>query len=73
MSGFDPGTETAYLELGFNVNTLQLRYQDTDGTWGDTWDSTTKKYLPDAVEAAMTISDMRNRYTGTSTNIISIP
>ncbi len=73
IASFDPDTETSYRELGFNVSTLQLRYRDTDGTWGDTWDSTTKKYLPDAVEVAMTISDMRNRYTGTSTNIISIP
>jgi len=73
IAGFDPDTETSYRELGFNVSTLQLRYLDTNGTWGDTWDSTTKKYLPDAVEVAMTISDMRNRYTGTSTNIISIP
>ncbi len=73
IAGFDPDTETSYRELGFNVSTLQLRYLDTDGTWGDTWDSTTKKYLPDAVEVAMTISDMRNRYTGTSTTIISIP
>jgi len=72
IAGFDPDTATGY-QLGFNVSTLQFRYQDTDGTWGDTWDSTTKKYLPDAVEVAMTISDMRNRYTGTSTNIISIP
>ena len=72
IAGFDPDTATGY-QLGFNVSTLQLRYLDTDGTWGDTWDSTTKKYLPDAVEVAMTISDMRNRYTGTSTNIISIP
>lgn len=73
ISGFDPNTETSYQELGFNVSTLQFRYQDTDGTWRDAWDSTTKKYLPDAVEVAMTISDMRNRYTGTSINIISIP
>ncbi len=73
IAGFDPDTETSYRELGFNVSTLQLRYLDTDGTWGDTWDSTTKKYLPDAVEVAMTISDMRNRYAGTSTTIISIP
>jgi len=72
IAGFDPDTATGY-QLGFNVSTLQFRYQDTDGTWGDTWDSTTSKYLPDAVEVAMTISDMRNRYTGTSTNIISIP
>ena len=73
IAGFDPDTGTNYRELGFNVRTLQLRYLDTDGTWGDTWDSTTKKHLPDAVEVEMTISDMRNRYTGTSTNIISIP
>jgi prepilin-type N-terminal cleavage/methylation domain-containing protein len=72
IAGFNPNDATGY-QLGFNVSTLQFRYQDTDGTWGDTWDSTTKKYLPDAVEVAMTISDMRNRYTGTSTNIISIP
>jgi hypothetical protein len=73
MTGFDPGMETAYQELGLNVKTLQFRYQDRDGTWGDTWDSTTKKYLPDAVEVKMTVSDTRNRYTETSTNIISIP
>ncbi len=73
MAGFDPGTETAYQELGLNVSTWQLRYRDTDGTWGDTWDSTSKKYLPDAVEVKMTVSDTRNRHTGTSTNIISIP
>lgn len=73
IAGFDPDTETSYLELGLNVSTLQLRYLDTNGTWGDTWDSTTKKYLPDAVEVEMTVSDMRNRYTGTSTTIISIP
>jgi prepilin-type N-terminal cleavage/methylation domain-containing protein len=72
IAGFNPNDATGY-QLGFNVSTLQLRYLDTDGTWEDTWDSTTKKYLPDAVEVAMTISDMRNRYTGTSTNIISIP
>ncbi len=72
IAGFNPNDATGY-QLGFNVSTLQLRYLDTDGTWGDTWNSTTKKYLPDAVEVAMTISDMRNRYTGTSTTIISIP
>jgi len=72
IAGFNPNDATGY-QLGLNVSTLQFRYLDTDGTWGDTWDSTTKKYLPDAVEVAMTISDMRNRYTGTSTNIISIP
>lgn len=72
IAGFNPNDATGY-QLGFNVSTLQLRYLDTNGTWGDTWDSTTKKYLPDAVEVAMTISDMRNRYTGTSTTIISIP
>jgi len=71
-----PNLGTTYKELGFNVSTLQFRYQDTDGTWVDTWEtgtSTAYQYLPDAVEVAMTISDMRNRYTGTSTNIISIP
>jgi prepilin-type N-terminal cleavage/methylation domain-containing protein len=73
MAGFDPDTATGY-QLGFNVSTLQFRYRDTDGTWGDTWDSTAvaTQYLPDAVEVKMTISDMQNRYTGTSTSIISI-
>ncbi len=77
IAGFDPDTATGY-QLGFNVSTLQFRYQDTDGTWGDTWETGTNTatqylYLPDAVEVEMTISDMRNRYTGTSTTIISIP
>ena len=75
MTGFDPETETDYQELGFNVSTLQFRYYDKDAVpqWENTWDSITKKYLPDAVEVKMTISDMRNRYTETSTAIISIP
>ena len=85
IAGFDPDTEdkTTYKKLGLNVSTLQFRHLDTDGTTcvgkreGDVgseeWDSTTKKYLPDAVEVKMTVSDTRNRYTGTSTNIISIP
>jgi hypothetical protein len=71
MDGLDPDDATGY-QLGFNVSTLQFRYRDTNGTWGDTWVSTTKEYLPDAVEVKMTISDMQNRYTGTSTSIISI-
>jgi prepilin-type N-terminal cleavage/methylation domain-containing protein len=71
MAGFDPDDATGY-QLGFNVSTLQFRYRNTDGTWGDTWVGTTKEYLPDAVEVKMTISDMQNRYTGTSTTIISI-
>ena len=70
-----PDAGTTYNELGFNVSTLQFRYQDSDGTWGDTWEtgtSTAYQYLPNAVEVEMTVSDTRNRYTGTSTNIISI-
>ena len=71
-----PDTGTTYKELGFNVSTLQFRYQDTDGGWVDTWEtgtSTSYQYLPNAVEIEMTVSDTLNRYTGTSTNIISIP
>ncbi len=73
-----PDTGITYKKLGLNVSTLQFRYQDSDGTWADTWetgtDTTTQyQYLPDAVEVEMTVSDTRNRYTGTSTNIISIP
>ncbi len=71
----DFGTATTTGILGFNVSTLQFKYYDKDAVpkWENTWDSTTKKYLPDAVAVEMTISDMRNRYTGTSTTIISIP
>ncbi len=75
ISGFDPDSATGY-KLGLNVNTLQFRYQDTDGTWIDTWETGTNtayQYLPNAVEVKMTVSDTLNRYTGTSTNIISIP
>ena len=71
-----PDTGTTYMELGFNVSTLQFRYQDSDGGWVDTWEtgtSTSYQYLPNAVEVEMTVSDILNRYTGTSTNIISIP
>lgn len=71
-----PDSGTTYKELGFNVSTLQFRYQDTDGTWVDTWETGTNtayQYLPDAVEVEMTVSDTLNRYTGTSTNIVSIP
>ncbi len=71
ISSFGPATKSGI--LGLNVSTLQFRYQDTDGTWNNTWDSTTKKYLPDAVEVEMAVSDTLNRYTETSTNIISIP
>ncbi len=73
---FDLKTETKYKELGLNVSTLQFRYQDSDGTWVDTWETGTNtayQYLPNAVEVEMTVSDTLNRYTGTSTNIISIP
>ena len=71
-----PDTGTTYMELGFNVSTLQFRYQDGDGTWTDTWETgtnTSYQYLPNAVEIEMTVSDTLNRYTGASTNIISIP
>jgi prepilin-type N-terminal cleavage/methylation domain-containing protein len=71
ISSFGPATKSGI--LGLNVSTLQFRYQDTDGTWDNTWDSTTKKCLPDAVEVKMTVLDTLNRYTETSTNIISIP
>ena len=72
----DAETETEYKKLGLNVSTLQFRYQDRDGEWKDEWETGTNtayQYLPDAVEVKMTVSDTRNRYTGTSTNIISIP
>jgi prepilin-type N-terminal cleavage/methylation domain-containing protein len=75
IAGFDPDSATGY-KLGLNVSTLQFRYQDTDGTWVDTWETGTNtayQYLPAAVEVEMTVSDTLNRYTGTSTNIISIP
>jgi type II secretory pathway pseudopilin PulG len=75
ISGFNPDSATGY-KLGFNVSTLQFRYQDSDGTWVDTWETgtgTAYQYLPDAVEVEMTVSDTLNRYTETSTNIISIP
>jgi type II secretion system protein J len=76
MTGFDPEIETAYQELGLNVKTLQFRYQDTDGSWKDEWETGTNtayQYLPAAVEVKMTVSDTLNRYTRTSTNIIAIP
>ena len=75
ISSFNLKTETEYKKLGLNVSTLQFRYYDKDAVvkWENTWDSTTKKYLPDAVEVKMTVSDTLNRYTETSTNIISIP
>ncbi|MGR3173350.1 MAG: prepilin-type N-terminal cleavage/methylation domain-containing protein [Candidatus Scalindua sp.] len=76
IASFDPNSSTRY-ELGLNVKTLQFRFRK-GVNWYDSWDSTgtntAQKYmLPDAVEVKMTISDMRNRYTETSTAIISIP
>ncbi|MGR3293170.1 MAG: prepilin-type N-terminal cleavage/methylation domain-containing protein [Candidatus Scalindua sp.] len=72
------GTATATGILGLNVSTLQFRYYDKNAIgekWGNTWDcpGTNTAFLPDAVEVEMTISDTLNRYTVTSTNIISIP
>ena len=72
------GTATSTGILGLNVSTLQFRYYDKGAVgqkWGDTWDcpGTNTSFLPDAVEVEMTVSDTLNRYTGTSTNIISIP
>lgn len=72
LSSFDPDTEMGS-ELGFNIDTLQFKYLDTDGSWKNSWDSSTKRYLPDAVEVTMTISDMRNRYSRKFTRIHSIP
>lgn len=69
---FDPNDATGN-KLGLNVSTLQFRYYDNDAVGGDTWDSTTKKYLPDAVEVKMTISDTLNRFTETFTSRISMP
>ncbi len=76
IASFDPDSSTRY-ELGLNVKTLQFRFRK-GGNWYDSWDSTgtntAQKYLlPDAVEVEMTISDTLNRYTRTSTTIISIP
>jgi len=71
------GTATTTGILGLNVSSLQFRYYDKDAVvnWGDTWDcpGTNTSFLPDAVEVEMTVSDTLNRYTGTATNIISIP
>jgi prepilin-type N-terminal cleavage/methylation domain-containing protein len=74
MADFNPDDATNTRQLGFNVRTLQFRYFDKDAIpqWENTWDSTAKGYLPDAVEVKMTISDMQKRHTGTSTTIISI-
>ncbi len=71
----DIGAATASGLLGYNVSALQFNYFDKDAVikWKNTWDSTVKKYLPDAIEVKITISDIRNRYTETSSNIISIP
>ncbi len=69
ISSFGIATGTGF--LGFNVSTLQFMYREGTDSY-TTWDSTAKGYLPDAVEVKMTISDMQNRYTGTSTSIISI-
>lgn len=71
MAGFNPNDATGYKELGFNVRTLQFMYREGTDTYNN-WDSTAKGYLPDAVEVKMTISDMQDRYIGTSTSIISI-
>ena len=71
------GTATTTGILGLSVSTLQFRYYDKDAVvkWGDTWDcpGTNTSFLPDAVEVEITVSDTLNRYTGTSTSIISIP
>ncbi len=71
----DVAAVTATGLLGYNVSVLQFNYFDKDAIvkWKSTWDSTEKKYLPDAIEVKMTISDILNRYTETYTNIISIP
>ncbi len=70
------GTATATGILGLNVKTLQFRFRKGIN-WYNSWDSTgtntAQQYiLPDAVEVKMAVSDTLNRYTGTSTNIISI-
>jgi type II secretory pathway pseudopilin PulG len=72
MASFDPDTATGS-ELGFNIETLQFKYLDTDGTWKNSWDSTTKKQSPAAIEVNISISDMRNRYSRKFTRIHSIP
>jgi prepilin-type N-terminal cleavage/methylation domain-containing protein len=71
----DMNVATATGVLGYNVNALQFNYFEKDAVvkWKNTWDSTVKKYLPDAIEVKMITSDIRNRHTETSTNIISIP
>ena len=73
ISNFSASTATGF--LGFNVSALQFNYFDKDAivNWKNTWDSTVKRYLPDSIEVKITISDILNRYTETSTNIISIP
>ncbi|MBT6046545.1 MAG: prepilin-type N-terminal cleavage/methylation domain-containing protein [Candidatus Scalindua sp.] len=78
ISIFNLKTETEYKKLGLNVSSLQFRYYDKDAVvkWVDTWETGTNtayQYLPNAVEVEMTVSDTLNRYTGTSTTIISIP
>lgn len=72
----DFGTATTTGIMGFNVSALQFRYYNmSEDSWVNTWDcpGTDTAILPDAVEVKMTVSDMRNRYTGTSTSIIAIP
>lgn len=71
----DVGTATATGFLGFNVSAIQFNYFDMNGVvkWENSWDSIAKKYLPDAIEVKITISDILNRHTETFTNIISIP
>ncbi|MCP4413927.1 MAG: hypothetical protein GY808_15315 [Gammaproteobacteria bacterium] len=71
----DIGAATSTGVLGYNVSALQFNYFEKDAVveWKNIWDSTLKKCMPDAIEVKMTISDIRNRYTETSTNIMSIP
>ncbi len=71
----DIGAATATGVLGFNISALQFNYLDNNAVvkWKNTWNSTVIKYLPDAIEVKMTISDMLNRHTETFTIIILIP
>ncbi len=73
ISDVDASTTTGV--LSYNASILQFNYFDQGAVvkWTNRWDSTKKKYLPDAVEVKLTISDVLNRYTETSTSIISIP
>ncbi len=73
ISDVDATTTTGV--LSYNASILQFNYFDQGAVvkWTNRWDSTEKKYLPDAVEVKLTISDILNRYTETPTSIISIP